>query len=172
MNEGSNEGSRSANACTAACGVDGTPYAELRGEHLAGVGRRTFIVQSAMLAAAAALAACGAAGDATAPTLPTSGNTLTIGNYPQLSSVGGVAMVSIGGNPLAIVRTGASSFVALSRVCPHQGGIVDQSGNGFQCPIHGAQFAKTGEWLGGQRTSSLHAYATSYDAAAGTLAVS
>jgi cytochrome b6-f complex iron-sulfur subunit len=80
-------------------------------------------------------------------------------------------MISIGGVALAIVRTGTSSFVALSRICPHQGGIVQQSGNGFQCPVHGATFSQTGQWVGGQRTNSLHAYATAYDATAGTLTI-
>ncbi len=80
-------------------------------------------------------------------------------------------MVSVGGVALAIVRTGTSSFVALSRICPHQGGIVQQSGSGFQCPVHGATFSQTGQWIGGQRTSSLHAYTTAYDATAGTLTI-
>ncbi|MDB4877955.1 MAG: Rieske [2Fe-2S] iron-sulfur protein [Gemmatimonadetes bacterium] len=151
---------------TCACGPT------LSGDQLTGVARRTFIVQSALLAAAAALAACGVTADATAPALPSSGNTINVSSYPSLSAVGGVAMLSIGNAPLAIVRTGSSSFVALSRVCPHQGGIVDQSGSGFQCPVHGARFSQTGQWTGGQGTSNLHAYATSYDAATGVLTVS
>ena len=73
---------------------------------------------------------------------------------------------------MAIVRTASASFVALSRVCPHQGGIVNPSGSGFQCPIHGAQFSSTGTWTGGQRTSSLHAYNTSYDAVTEVLTIS
>jgi cytochrome b6-f complex iron-sulfur subunit len=142
------------------------------GEQLTGIGRRTFLIQSAVLAAAAALAACGATGDATAPTLPASGNTIDVNSYPALNNIGGIAMVTFGSAPVAIVRTGASSFVALSRVCPHQGGIVNQSGSGFQCPVHGAQFTDTGQWVGGQRTTNLHAYTTSYDAATATLTVS
>ena len=47
------------------------------------VDRRGFIVQSALLAAAAALAACGASGDATAPTLPTTGNTIDVSSFPR-----------------------------------------------------------------------------------------
>jgi cytochrome b6-f complex iron-sulfur subunit len=136
-----------------------------------GIDRREFVVRSALLAAAAALAACGVASDVSAPTLPTTGNTINVASYPSLSSDGGVAMVSIGGVALAVVRTGASSFVALSRICPHQGGTVQQSGSGFQCPVHGATFSETGQWIGGQRTTSLHAYTTSYDAASGTLTI-
>jgi cytochrome b6-f complex iron-sulfur subunit len=137
----------------------------------AGIGRREFVVRSALLAAAAALAACGASSDLTAPTLPTTGNTINVASYLSLNSTGGVAMVSIGGVALAIVRTGPSSFVALSRICPHQGGTVQQSGSGFQCPVHGAMFSQTGQWVGGQNTTNLHAYNTSYDATTGILTI-
>lgn len=134
------------------------------------IGRRTFLAQSAMLAAAAALAACAGGADATAPEL-TGQATINAGDYPALSSVGGIAMVSIQGSPMAIVRTGTSSFVALSRVCPHQGSIVNQNGSGFLCPNHGAQFSSTGTWVGGQRTSNMRSYAASYDSATGVLTI-
>jgi len=137
------------------------------------IGRRTFLVQSGILAAIAALNACGSLGgsDVTAPNLP-SNATINVNNYSSLSSVGGVAMVTLGTAPVAIVRTGTSSFIALSRVCPHQGGIVQLSGNDFVCPVHGATYNLSGQWIGGQRASSLHQYATSYDATTGTLTIS
>jgi Rieske Fe-S protein len=148
-------------------------HADAAAMPLDGIARRTFIVQSALAVAAAALAACGGSLD-TAPTIPTGGgsNTIQIASYPTLNTVGGVAVLSLGNVPLAIVRTGDTSFLALSRICPHQGGTVQQSGSGFQCPVHGAQFSSTGQWTGGQRTSNLHAYTTSYDATAGTLTIS
>ena len=136
-----------------------------------GIGRRTFLVQSGILAAMAALAACGGSSNATAPTLPAN-TQVNVGNYPSLANVGGVALVSLGGSPAAIVRTGTSSFLALSRICPHQGGIVNQSSSRWVCPVHGATFDLNGTWIGGQRTSSLHQYATSYDAASNTLTIS
>jgi cytochrome b6-f complex iron-sulfur subunit len=140
-------------------------------EHVAdGIGRRTFLVQSALLAAAAALAACAGA-DVTAPTL-SAGTSINVNNYAALANVGGIAMVTVSGAQLAIVRTSTSAFVALSRVCPHQGGTVNPNGSGFLCPNHGAQFSSTGQWVGGQRTSSLHAYTTSYDSTTGTLTLS
>ncbi|HEY2067091.1 MAG TPA: Rieske (2Fe-2S) protein [Gemmatimonadaceae bacterium] len=157
-------------------GCDETQRIALAGNVAAGasdtIGRRTFLVQSAILAAGAALAACGAAGgDITVPSVPAN-SSIRVSDYPSLSGVGGVAMVTLGGAPVAIVRTSASSFVALSRVCPHQGGTVGQSGSSFVCPVHGAQFDLSGHWIGGQPTSSLHQYATSYDAASGTLSIS
>jgi Rieske Fe-S protein len=57
-------------------------------------------------------------------------------------------------------------------VCTHQGGIVNESGNRFVCPVHGATFDLNGNWIGGQRTSNLHQYATTYDAATNTLTIS
>ena len=133
-----------------------------------GIERRTFLVQSGILAAVAALAACGSSTNATAPDVA-AGSTIDVSKYPTLASVGGVAMVSLGGAPVAIVRTSSTSLLALSRVCPHQGGIVQQSGSEFVCPQHGATFNLNGTWIGGQRTSSLHQYATSYDASTNTL---
>jgi cytochrome b6-f complex iron-sulfur subunit len=151
--------------CTG-CGAAGESM--LAGE---GIGRRTFLAQGAMLAAMAALAACGVASDSfTAPSL-TSSTTIKVSDYPALASVGGIALVTISGSPFAIVRTGSSSFVSLSRVCPHQSSIVNVSGSGFLCPNHGAQFNSSGTWIGGQGTSNLHSYATTYDSVAGTITV-
>jgi Rieske Fe-S protein len=133
--------------------------------------RRTFLTQSALLAAAAALAACGVSADSTAPNIP-AGTTIKVSDYSALAVDNGVALVNISGAPLAIVRMSATSYVALSRVCPHQGGIVNNVGSGFLCPNHGAQFALNGQWEGGQRTSSLHSYTTSFDAATGVLSIS
>lgn len=135
------------------------------------LGRREFLAKSAMFAAAAAaLAACGAL-DATGPQLSGSVD-ITVSDHAELANVGGIALVNAGNERLAIVRTGSSSYAALSRVCPHQGGIVNVNGSGFRCPEHGATFNAAGTWTGGQRTSSLHAYATSFDAATGILTVS
>lgn len=136
-----------------------------------GIGRRTFLAQAAMLAAAAALAACGAGADNV--TAPPSGinATLKVSDYPALGSVGGIAMVNISGYPFAVVRTGTSTFVTLSRICPHAGSTVNQSGSGFLCPNHGARFAADGTWVGGQPTGSLQSFPTTYDASTGTISI-
>lgn len=141
-----------------------------------GIGRRTFLAQSAVLAAVAALNACGASdgGGFTAPNLggsTTTGATIKVSEQPALATVGGVALVTIANSPFAIVRTGANTFLALSRVCPHQGSIVNKTSNGFLCPNHGAQFSSTGAWVGGERTSNMRSYTTTYDATTDTLTV-
>jgi Rieske Fe-S protein len=134
-----------------------------------GIDRRAFLIRGAVAAAAIALAACGAASDATAPS--SVALTVKVADHPELDSVGGVALVSASGSPLAIVRTGNATFVALSRICPHQGATVGTISGGFSCPRHGARFNTTGAWVGGQQTSSLRSYPTSYDVSTGTITV-
>ncbi|HEY0780556.1 MAG TPA: Rieske (2Fe-2S) protein [Gemmatirosa sp.] len=142
-----------------------------------GVDRRTFLSQamlaSAYAAAAAALAACGSGGTGDNATAPPSisSNVITVASYPALANVGGVQTVTYNGSPLAIVRTGTASFLALSLVCPHQGTTLDVTSSGFHCPNHGATFNSTGAWVGGQRTSSMSSLPATYDAAAGTLTI-
>ena len=137
------------------------------------IGRRQFITQGTLLAAAAALAACGVAGSdfGTAPKF-SSPTVLKLSDFPSLASVGGVAVLTLVNSPFAIVRTSSATFVTLSRICPHQGSVVTPVSGGFTCPNHGAQFNASGQWVGGQPTSGLHSYTTVYDATAGTLTVS
>ena len=156
-------------ACVTACPLAAAGSASFASDDASGVDRRTFLSQALLAAAATALAACGAGSDSTAPSSISS--SVNVSTYPTLASVGGVTAVSINGNPIAIVRTGTSSFLALSRVCPHQGTTVNVLSSGFYCPNHGAQFDATGTWIGGQRTSSLMSYPTSYDAATGVLTI-
>src|SRR3982750_4787710 len=106
-----------------------------------GIGRRTFLAQSALLAAGALLAACAADAVSAPGTTIDSTSDIHLSDFPALASVGGIALVTFNGNPLAIVRTGDASFVTLSRVCPHQGNTVNPNGSGFLCPGHGARFS-------------------------------
>jgi nitrite reductase/ring-hydroxylating ferredoxin subunit len=137
-----------------------------------GIDRRAFLTQSGMTALAAALAACGLSNSPTAPGSLSQPVTITLSEHPSLATVDGVAFVSdTNGNPLAVVRTGTSTFVALSRICPHAGSTVNTASFGFLCPGHGAEFDFSGHWMGGQRTSSLTSYPTQYNAAAGTVTI-
>jgi Rieske Fe-S protein len=143
-------------------------------------------VERGALAAVSALllTACGdgqiggplGTGDGTPPPLPGGSGSLVIAlaDFPELATVGGTARVD--GNtstPIAVSRTGPSSFVAVSMICTHAGfRPIDIRPSGFRCPNHGAVFADDGTWLSGQRTSDLERYAVSYDAGAGTLTIS
>lgn len=136
---------------------------------LPGVGRREFVGAGLLAAASLLLASCGVS-DATGPDLA-GGFQVDVARYPALASDGGIALVTgPSGFPAAVVRTGGS-YLALSRVCPHQGRTVNLSGAGFRCPEHGATFRADGTWTGGQRTSSMRRLATRYDAATGTLTI-
>ena len=155
--------------CERCPGCEGNPGLSESSVVDAAVTRRMFVERSALLAAAAMLAACSGS-DATAPAL-TGQTQINIATYPALANVGGVALVTIEGSPVALVRTGTTTFLALSRICPHQGGLIVTTASGFQCTRHGATFSSTGSWTGGQRTSSMRSYPTAYDSATSTLAI-
>ena len=133
-----------------------------------GIGRRAFLTQGALAAIAVALAACGE-DNPVAPS--TDSTTIRLSDHPSLGSVGGVAYITLGGVSLAVVRTGDSSFVALSRACPHQGALVEATSAGFTCPRHGAQFSTTGEWVGGRVTTNLLSYPVDYNRKTGILTI-
>ena len=150
--------------CGATCGCVSTAQTDI-----GGIDRRAFLLRGAVAAAAVALAACGASSDAMAPSSVSA--SVKVSDYPALATVGGVALVTASGSPIAVVRTGTTTFVALSRICPHQGATVNSNGSGFTCPQHGARFSTTGAWVGGQRTSSLRSYPTAYDDSTGTITI-
>ena len=115
------------------------------------------------------LAACG--GDAsTGPTLPNA-LTVRVSDYPALATVGGISQVSSTGIPVAVVRSGASSFRAFSLRCPHAGSTVQVTGGSFRCPNHGATFNSSGAWTGGERTSSLTELKVTANAAGDVLTI-
>jgi Rieske Fe-S protein len=139
-----------------------------------GVNRRTFLSAAAMAAVVAALDACSGL---TGPGGSFGGSyggpfTVSLAKFTTLSSVGGVARVDGGnGAPTALYRSGASSFVALSMVCPHAGfAPIDITSSGFYCPGHGSSFAKNGVVTGGP-SSSLASFQATYNASAGTVTV-
>jgi Rieske Fe-S protein len=109
------------------------------------------------LAAAAALCGFGAATVASAGVAQASGTLrVQLSKYPALRRVGGAAVVgSLNGVQVAVVRTGRSTYVALDRRCPHAGGIVTQSGNGWVCPLHGSRFDLDGDKVSGVTQSGL-----------------
>ena len=134
--------------------------------------RREFLTVSAASVLTVLLTdACGGSGgDAGVVAGPVS-FTVQVSSYPALANVGGIARVDNGGTPIGVVRTGADTFAALFLICPHRGCTVGITGSSFRCPCHGATFASSGVWTGGQQTSSLAAFSTSYDATTDTLTI-
>jgi len=137
-----------------------------------GVDRRGFLTESIRIAVLSVLAAsCGSLGSS--PTAPSLGGdvTLKLSDYPALAQQGGVVSINEGGFPLAVANLGSSTYGAYSLICPHQGGLVQWTGNQFVCTVHGARFGIGGNWQGGQPTGNLRSYQTTYDAQAGTLTI-
>lgn len=115
---------------------------------MAGCTRRTFNL--VLCSAAVELAAC--AGSRT--TVTPSGNLLTLpyAQFPALASTGGSVVVDIkDGFPIAVVRTGDSTAVALSATCTHEGCIMEYATaqNVLHCPCHDADFDLSGAVLRG-----------------------
>jgi Rieske Fe-S protein len=130
-----------------------------------GVDRRTFLSTATLAAVAALLQACGGALGTDFFTGPSGGPlTVKLTDFAALSATGGIARVDNGnGAPIALVRTGASTFLGVTMVCTHQGATIGINGSGFRCPNHGAMFSSTGAWQGGQPTSSLRTFTATFD---------
>lgn len=134
-----------------------------------GVNRREFLSASSALAITALLAACGDGGTGSA-TGPIAVNTMVVlANYSALGTVGGIAVISGAGTPLAVVRSTTSQYRAFSLICPHAGSTVAVNGAGFRCPNHGATFNASGAWTGGERTKGLTEFTVAVNSTAGTL---
>ncbi|MBL0939931.1 MAG: Rieske 2Fe-2S domain-containing protein [Gemmatimonadaceae bacterium] len=104
------------------------------------------------------------------------GLVVTIAAWPALANVGGVAgsVGNVAGTPVAVVRSGATSFAAFSMVCPHAGttiGVVN--GTSFRCPNHGALFDNQGILRpdSPQNTDNLTRRTVTYTPGAATLVV-
>jgi nitrite reductase/ring-hydroxylating ferredoxin subunit len=134
-----------------------------------GCTRRDFLAQGSLAAIATLLAAC-SSDESPTGTLPT-GVTVRLADYPALATVGGISQVSSTGLPVAVVRSGASTFRAFSLRCPHQGSTVQVTGGAFRCPNHGATFNSSGAWTGGERTSSLTELKVTVNASGDTLTI-
>ena len=77
-------------------------------------------------------------------------------SLPELSKVGGsVGIGNVKGKPVAITRTGTSSYIAFSLSCPHQGVKLTQEANGWVCDAHGSEFKTDGALVAGPATTSL-----------------
>jgi len=147
------------------------------------INRRDFLAKSA-IAATLAVAGCGDGqiGPPIGRTNPNGGDpnapvggpvTVKLSDFPGLATVGTVVDI---GQERALVRTGASTFRGLSRICTHQQCDVDVRNNRFECPCHGSTFAADGSVIRGPNIASppispLSSLAVVFDQAAGTVTV-
>ena len=132
------------------------------------VSRRAFIGQSALVATAAFLAACGDGdiGGGGAVTTPPPGVSVKVSTIPGLATVG--TLVDIDAQ-IAAKRVDATTFVAFSRSCTHEGTQIQIVSTGFFCPNHGSEFDSNGHVTQGPAARDLIAVTTSYDPATDTL---
>ena len=140
------------------------------------INRRGFLAKSAL--AAATLVAAEACGDGQiGPPVRTGGIggavTVKLSDFPGLANVGTVVDI---GHERAVVRTSATTFRGLSRICTHEGCDVDVRNNRFECPCHGSIFAADGSVIRGPSVGSapigpLPSRAVTLDATAGTITV-
>jgi cytochrome b6-f complex iron-sulfur subunit len=76
---------------------------------------------------------------------------LNSNNYSALKNVGGYAYT---GN-IIIIRTGDTQYLALSKLCTHQGCTVEYSGSQILCPCHQSKFDTNGNVVQGPATTAL-----------------
>lgn len=109
-------------------------------------------------------------------TVTPGGLVVNLAAWPALANVGGVAgsVGNVNGGPVAVVRSGASSFSAFSMICPHAGTTINVVNSAsFRCPNHGALFNANGDNLPNspQRTDNLTRLTVSYTPGATSLIV-
>jgi Rieske Fe-S protein len=146
--------------------------------------RRDFFAKSAL--AAAALIAADACGDGQIgpaipktvvggdPLLPVGGPvTIKLTDFPALANTNVIVAIP---KERTVMRTGPSTFLALSRLCSHQQCDIDIKGDHFECPCHASQFTATGQVIRGPNISSppigpLRSLKVTFDQTAGTLTI-
>jgi Rieske Fe-S protein len=140
------------------------------------INRRQFLSAAAGAAGFVAIG-CGD-GVVTGPftELPSGPITIIVASLPGLETVG--RLVNHPSQAIALVRTGPSSFDALSMICTHQGCTTSITTNAsrLDCPCHGSRFDNTGAVINGPNTGEgitpLPKFVTSYDPATDTLTIS
>jgi cytochrome b6-f complex iron-sulfur subunit len=93
---------------------------------------------------------------------------LTNSNYSKLKTAGNFVIVDS-----IIVANAKGTFVALSKVCTHEGTTIDyrSAQNDFLCSNHGSEYSTTGAVEVGPATKSLTAYQAQLSTDGNTLTV-
>lgn len=115
---------------------------------------------SILFAAPMYLSSCSKSSDSGLTTTPTGSANVTIdltqNQFSSLGSVGGYVYYQ----NMIIIRTGDSQYVALSKICTHQGCTVGYSSSikEIACPCHGARYSLDGAVLQGPAQLPLTKY--------------
>jgi len=117
---------------------------------------RRSVIFGACAALAFGGAALPAAAQAAVTRLPDGRLSVRTRAIPALARVGGAARIGdLRGEPVGLARTGASTYVAFSLRCPHQGAPVRRDSTGWVCPAHGSRFEPDGDLELGPATTRL-----------------
>jgi cytochrome b6-f complex iron-sulfur subunit len=109
---------------------------------------------SASALAAVCMGSCSKSTESTTtpgqPTTPTNVNItldLTLPANAALANPGGYIYTGA----IIVAKTIAGNFIAVSKVCTHQGATIQYEGTNkrFYCPNHGATFSDTGAFIAG-----------------------
>jgi cytochrome b6-f complex iron-sulfur subunit len=78
-------------------------------------------------------------------------------NAPLLTNGGFIYQSNV-----IIARTNQGDFVALSRICTHEGYTIEfqSNDNTFLCPLHGSRFGANGQLVNGPALTALQQYNT------------
>lgn len=121
-----------------------------------GIDRRLVITGACALLALGGVGALPASADVNVQKSKKGRITVRLNSIPELSKVGGaVGIGNVRGTPVAIARTGESTYVAFSLSCPHQGVKVSRVAEGWECSAHGSQFEADGDLVLGPATTRL-----------------
>jgi Rieske Fe-S protein len=83
---------------------------------------------------------------------------IRVKDIPKVVGVGSSVQIGkVKGQPVALFRTGPSTFAAFSLLCPHQGVTLTQDASGWVCQAHGSRFEKDGALNFGPATTDLPA---------------
>ncbi len=117
--------------------------------------KATFAACGLSLLPAAVLESCTKASTA-APSNVNFTLDLTASANAALNNIGG----SLVSNSILIIRSGASTFTALSAICTHEGCSVNynSSAKDVVCPCHGGVYNITGAVVSGPPPSALATY--------------
>ncbi len=77
-------------------------------------------------------------------------------NFSALKTVGGFAYTG----DIIVIRTTETAYIALSKICTHEGCTVgyNKDTNQLPCPCHGSVFSATGSVVNGPAQSNLKVY--------------
>ena len=74
---------------------------------------------------------------------------ISLSTFSALAVVGGSVSVDLGPHKLAVAQLAEGCFVAVSRICTHEGCETAYDAGRFVCPCHGAVFDLDGSVLAG-----------------------